>query len=249
MRTLFRGVIACWVLLAAGVDRSAIDSTCAQADEPSPPRYATTDQYETRRLEGWPVRIHRNFLAEKPELAAQVLELLADQLRGVKRMVPARAVERLQGVTIWVEENEPHHPAMCYHPDPDWLREHDMNPEKALGVEIANARNFLSWIKQQPWMVLHELAHAYHHQFLPDGFGNAGVKKAHEKALGEGLYDGVLHIQGQEIEGYGGRDPMEYFAEGSEAYFGTNDFYPFVSAELKRHDPRLFQLLNELWNQ
>ena len=58
----------------------------------------------------------------------------------------------------------------------------------------------------------------------------------------------MLHIQGHEEEGYGKRNPMEYFAEGSEAFFGTNDFYPFVSAELKRHDPRLFELLKELWN-
>ena len=42
-------------------------------------------------------------------------------------------------------------------------------------------------------------------------------------------------------------DPQEYFAEGSEAYFGTNDFYPFVRAELRRHDPKLFRLLEELW--
>ena len=26
---------------------------------------------------------------------------------------------------------------------------------------------------------------------------------------------------------------MEYFAEASEAFFGTNDFYPFVRAELR----------------
>ena len=30
---------------------------------------------------------------------------------------------------------------------------------------------------------------------------------------------------------------MEYFAEASEAYFGTNDFFPFVRIELRRHDP------------
>jgi hypothetical protein len=40
---------------------------------------------------------------------------------------------------------------------------------------------------------------------------------------------------------------MEYFAESSEAYFGTNDFYPFVRAELKAHDPEMFKLVGELW--
>jgi hypothetical protein len=42
-------------------------------------------------------------------------------------------------------------------------------------------------------------------------------------------------------------DPMEYFAEATEAFFGTNDFYPFVRAELKRHDPAAYELMNELW--
>ena len=40
----------------------------------------------------------------------------------------------------------------------------------------------------------------------------------------------------------------EYFAEASEAYFGTNDFYPFVRAELKKHDPEMFRLLEKLWH-
>ena len=28
-----------------------------------------------------------------------------------------------------------------------------------------------------------------------------------------------------------------YYAETSEAFFGTNDFYPYVRSELRRHDP------------
>jgi dipeptidyl-peptidase-4 len=40
---------------------------------------------------------------------------------------------------------------------------------------------------------------------------------------------------------------MEYFAEGTEAYFDRNDFYPFVRAELKKHDPVLHDLLEEIW--
>ena len=32
-----------------------------------------------------------------------------------------------------------------------------------------------------------------------------------------------------------------------EAYFDRNDFYPFVRAELKEHDPVLHDLLEEIW--
>ena len=40
---------------------------------------------------------------------------------------------------------------------------------------------------------------------------------------------------------------MEYFAEGTEAYFYRNDFYPFVRAELEQHDPVLHDLLEDIW--
>ena len=67
---------------------------------------------------------------------------------------------------------------MCYHPDAGWLKAHGMNPEKQGCVEIANPVTFLKWSIAQPWMVLHELAHAYHHQFLKNGFENAEIKAA-----------------------------------------------------------------------
>ncbi|MEM1443526.1 MAG: hypothetical protein AAGF67_14365, partial [Verrucomicrobiota bacterium] len=42
-------------------------------------------------------------------------------------------------------------------------------------------------------------------------------------------------------------NPMEYFAESTEAYFGRNDFYPFNREELKKHDPYMHGLLPQLW--
>jgi hypothetical protein len=41
---------------------------------------------------------------------------------------------------------------------------------------------------------------------------------------------------------------MEYFAEASEAFFGKNDFHPFVRSELKQNDPEMFVLLKKLWH-
>ena len=163
--------------------------------------------------------------------------------------MPAGAVGDLRRVRIWVEEEEPHHPCMAYHPDAGWLRDHGMNPEKARCVEIANARNFLAWTVDQPWMVLHELAHGYHHQFLDDGFDNAEVRAAYDRAMDSGLYDSVLRIDGEDERAYAATNPMEYFAEASEAFFGTNDFYPFVRSELRRHDPGMYALLEKLWRR
>jgi len=46
---------------------------------------------------------------------------------------------------------------------------------------------------------------------------------------------------------YAMTNPMEYFAESTEAFFSHNDFFPFDRAELKQHDPGMEHLLIGLW--
>ena len=45
----------------------------------------------------------------------------------------------------------------------------------------------------------------------------------------------------------GRTNPQEFFAEMTESYFGSNDFYPFVTGELKQAEPEIFTLMEELW--
>src|SRR5262249_34173161 len=140
---------------------------------------------------------------------------------------------------------EPHHPCMCYHPSAGWLKENGMNPAKARAVEIANARNFLGWTINQPWMVLHELAHGYHDQVL--GFDLEDVKTRYQAAGGSKTYEEVAYVAGGKRKHYALTNEMEYFAELSESYFGTNDFFPFVRGELKEHDPRGYEMIEKFW--
>ena len=135
--------------------------------------------------------------------------------------------------------------AWSIHPSPDWLREHGINPEKAGCVEIANAKNFLACTLDQPWRDLHELAHSYHDKVL--GFENPAVDAAYQAAVASKTCESVLRISGRIEKHYALTDAKGYFAEGSEAYFGTNDFYPFVRAELRKHDPVGDKMLQEAW--
>jgi hypothetical protein len=215
----------------------------------APPWHVSIESYETREIRGWRVLVLRDFVGRQPALARRTLAQLDRQLAEVVRKVPAGAVKKLRTIRIWVEENEPHHPCMTYHPDEGWLRSHAMSPAKARCVEVANARNFLEWTREQPWMVLHELAHGYHHQFLDGGFDNAAVNAAYKHAMDAKLYDSVLRVGGKREKAYAATNAQEYFAETSEAYFGTNDFYPFVRRELKRHDAECFGMLGTLWGQ
>ena len=150
--------------------------------------------------------------------------------------MPAPALERLRQVEIWAETEMPKTACMCYHVSKRWLVPNGYNPDKEGTVEIGNAVAFLRWTKHQPWMVLHELAHGYHHRVL--GYGHAGIRAAHGAAKKAGIYDEVLHIDGSKRRHYALTNPQEYFAEATEAYFGTNDFYPFVRSELQQHDDR-----------
>lgn len=217
----------------------------AAADEP--PAFDPTDQYRTQSVEGWTVRISNRFAGEEPKLLADVLTELRRQLSAVRGCVPDDALEDLQQIEIWVEVNDPQFPCMCYHADERWLRAHGVNPEKTGHVELANARNFLTWTRHQPWMVLHELAHGYHDRFLTDGYANATIAEALAEGKEAGRYGEVDHVAGTRRQHYAATNPMEFFAEGTEAYFGKNDFYPFDRKQLQEYDPELVPVLEELW--
>ena len=94
-------------------------------------------------------------------------------------------------------------------------------------------------------MALHELSHGYHAQFL--GHDHPGILRCYEKAKASGTYDSVLRYNGSHERHYAMNNQTEYFAECTEAFFGTNDFYPFVRAELKAHDPEMYAVLCEVW--
>jgi len=215
------------------------------APSPFPP----TSRYERRHIEGWTVLLNRELLDEHGALAERVLRHLQNHLYRITFVVPESALERLRQVPIWVEyRNRPErHPCMCYHPSAAWLKANGFNPEKAGSVELAGAENFLKWTHDQPWMVFHELAHAYHHQVL--GHGHPVIRKAYEQAKAGGTYDKVLHINGSTPRHYAMNNDQEYFAETAEAYFGTNDFYPFTRAELKQHDPEAYRMHERLWTE
>ena len=191
--------------------------------------------------------VNQHLLAEQKELCDKTLTLLDHQLYQINRIVPNKPRAELQRIPIWIELNDKRFPCCCYHPDIGWLKEHGVNPDKVKGVEIANPKNFLTWTREQPWMILHELAHGYHDIVL--GSDNAELEAAYERMKKSGTYEKVLHWNGQTVKHYALTNSTEYFAESSEAYFGTNDFYPFTRPELQQHDPEMFRLLQKIWGE
>ena len=222
---------------------AALAACAAPADPTTQP--IPTSQYEARLVEGWTIMVNRTLLGDEAALGAQALRLLDTKLYEIGRIVPPGPCAELRKIPIWLGVNDGPNDRAQYHPSRDWLLKHGFNPEKARAVEIGNARSFLKASVEQPWMVLHELAHGYHDRVL--GFDHKGIQEAYREAKKGSSYDSVLRISGLRERHYALSDPQEYFAEACEAYFGTNDFYPFVKAELRQHDPKLFHLLEEIW--
>ena len=210
--------------------------------------------HETRTLEDWTLHISHRLLEEDQAATERAVELLAVQLREIVQVVPKAAVVELRKVPLWFSPEYPNvRPRAEYHPGAGWLRENNRNPAMEKAIEFTNIRIFEKEVKRMPNFALHELAHAYHDRVLTNGFDNADLKAALEKAKAKGLYERVEQRfgDGRTANGraYALTNPMEYFAETSEAFFSTNDFFPFTREQLSKYDPDIFELLKTLWGE
>lgn len=201
-----------------------------------------------KQIEGWTVSIDPQLLQEEnQETANQALTALANHLQRVRFIVPANRLEKLQTLPIWLELDNAKLGNMQYHPDRGWLLANGHDPRLVKHVHIPRAKDLFAastWAKH-PYVVLHELAHAYHDQVL--SFDHPDIIATYNAAKEKGIYEEVLLFTGRKVRHYGMTNHKEYFAEATEAYFGVNDFYPFVRAELKEHDPDMFALLEKIW--
>ena len=202
------------------------------------------DQYRQLSLCNWTVYMHDDLYKNK--LGSQVYFALAEDLSKILEVVPSTTATVLQETNIWLELNEPAFPGGVYHPSAQWLSANNYPEKWARGLQLGNARNYLNWVNEQPAMVLHEFAHALHHQKY--GFENADTTAAFNAAFRSGLYNSVKHVDGSVWKAYAISDAKEYFAELTEAYFWKNDFYPFDRKDLTSHDPAGKAVVELLWN-
>ncbi len=199
-------------------------------------------------VEGWTIAVEPRLLnKENKELADKCLVALANHLQRVKYILPEEKWKPLQKLPIRLELHNARLSSMQYHPSVSWLRANRHDPALAKHVHIPRARALIDrgmWAKH-PYVILHELAHAYHDQVL--SFENRDIIGAYQAMKKEGIYEKVLLYTGRTVRHYGLTNHKEYFAESTEAYLGVNDFYPFVRAELEKHDPRMYRVMQKIW--
>lgn len=203
-----------------------------------------------RQIEGWTVHVDPALLeGEHQQEGAQALAMLASHLQRVAILVPPGPLEKMRNLEIWIEHSHPTIKGKSYHPSQDWLVKNGHDPRLAKKVHIARAADLISreQMLKHPAVILHELAHAYHDQVL--SFDHPEIIAAYDQAVSSGAYQRVLDHKGHKVRHYGLTNHKEYFAEGTEAFFYRNDFFPFVRAELKQHDPALHDLLMKIWEE
>jgi len=234
-----------WTLVSLSV---RADDTAPDAKEDVPTK-AHWDPV-IKHIEGWTVHVDPKLLeGEHAGEGARALTMLANHLQRIAILMPKDRLTKLREVGIWIEYDHPEinvEPGP-YHPGVGWLTARGYDARLAKKVHITRAASLLErhHMIKHPAVILHELAHAYHDQVL--GFDEPRIKAAYDKAMKDGLYDNVLLYTGRKVRHYAATNHKEYFAEGTEAYFYRNDFYPFVRAELKQHDPVLHDLLEDIW--
>ena len=215
------------------------------AAEPSQPKSRTEQS-----LEGWTIRIDDRLTADAPDaaLGQRALKFLEAKLVEIKSVVPAGKVALLQRVPIILDLECGKLRSMQYHPSAGWLKDNGFPEELAKCVHLPRAADVATRrnINEQPWVILHELAHAFHDQHL--SFEHPEIKAAQEAYKASGRGDATLLYNGKKVKHYALTNQMEFFAEMTEAYFGMNDFYPFNRAELQDAEPEIFQLLHSIWS-
>ena len=204
--------------------------------------------HTNRNLDGWTVRVDDRLLkGEHAARGERALKLLESRLVAIAFVVPDKSLAKLRTITIQLDLDYGDLVPMQYHPDAGWLKENGYSEKLAKCVHIPDLADFLEpqGIHGQPWVILHELAHGFHDQII--GSDEPRVMAAWKKFRDCGKYKSVLHVSGKMREHYGVTNKAEFFAELTEAYFGSNDFYPFVAGELKQAEPEVFALLADIW--
>ncbi len=217
----------------------------AVADEPAA---LVHREHVVQDVQGWKIHVDKKLLLDEHREVRQLgLQVLDHKLHDIVLMLPADRVQHLREVPIYLDLD---HALgnLQYHPGAGWLKDngHDVAMTKAVHIPKVQRLINLAKSNTQPAVMLHELAHAYHDRVL--GFDEETIRQAFDHVAASGRLESVGFIHGgKKRRHYALTNHKEFFAEMTECYFQTNDFYPFVRGELLESEPEVAKLLKRIW--
>jgi hypothetical protein len=186
------------------------------------------------------------------KLELKPLEALEKELIVVENVLPADKIKHLKAVPIWVEWDEERElmginaragraVAVFYGGHQANLLSPTKDQRKMNAITILSLRSLTT--EHQPktdtgrCVTLHELAHAFHffvHRNSP------AIIQTYRQAMERKLYDPELYVA---------TNDREYFAELTCAYLDRLDYFPRNRAELKKLDPKGYELMEKTWGK
>jgi hypothetical protein len=250
--------------LGTGSADDSIDGTGSSPDSARPsdsslgvaPPAPPLSEYAEESIAGFRVLFHPSLMRDSfdADRRGRVRAALIYDLETVARVIPSPALSAVREIPIVITHEARESPGFsprgaCFHPSADWLTSHGLDAAREGVVEILSVDDYMLWRAEQPAMLLHELAHAYHWLL---GFGREDVREAFKAASAAGaLYREVAHVMrpgGAKQKAYALTNEHEYFAELSEARFLRNDIFPFIADELRAYDPAGYAVVDRLWH-
>jgi hypothetical protein len=231
-------------------------------DKAKPKALAHIPGYKKQALQGFTLLVNDAVYEhnDDPLWRRKPLDVLDLELGNIVRRLPEKHVQALQRLLVWVEWEDRSDPDLArgvvakYYGVSGglalWSLGKGKHPLKANNVEIINmrslAREHQPGVKLQRCVLLHEMAHAVHHQVL--GFKNPNVRAVYRLAMARGLYNQATDVYGRVRKPpYAARNEHEYFAELTCAYLDRLHYYPFNADDLKKHDPAGYRLMEMTW--
>lgn len=201
--------------------------------------------YERRNVRSFPVYIASEFRSHA-SLLERSLEVLDANARRIEDIIPSAAWHRISRTPIWLEyEPDPSYGGLYSPASPEWLAAYDISIAKAGSIQFTSSLVAMAGHQVNPLM--HEVAHAYHDLVLSTD--DPKIRTAFDRAHASGRYNAVRDRRGRWARAYAMRNHHEFFAELSEAYFGTNDYFPFTRDDLKAFDPDSYKVISDAWER
>ena len=209
-------------------------------------------EYRTYTVQGFTVLIHDDVFGDAAKkFERPPLDILDAELATVVKVVNPKSADALRRLVVWVEWDETSSGvengrtgttvAVYRAGSAASVAADGLHPLKANTVDVLNMKALT--LEHQPkrdsgrCVLLHEFAHAVHDQVI--GRDSPQVKVAYAQAMERKLYDAKTH--------YAATSAAEFFAELTCCYLDKLHYYPNTRADLKKHDPATFKLMETVW--
>ncbi|MFL5340289.1 MAG: hypothetical protein ACJ8F7_09065 [Gemmataceae bacterium] len=229
--------------------------------------------YNPTSIQGFTVAIHQQYqLLLGKRQYGNLTEAISADLEDAAKAIPKEKRKTIQDVTIWIEWDDSKFPQInfanqyiqplgMYIPRGKRYPVDDLFADKRGGIMVSGkecfTRHGVEMLQEYSayWM-LHELSHAF--QDLTIGLENEKVEAAYKQAVDGGLYRSVEgkmldsatgKIKAGKVDAYALYSHKEYFAELSVAYLAKNNTYPHTHLDLKKYDPRGYELMRKSWGE